>query len=201
MKTTCCIWIFHPAEPGAGRASARKASRKRCGPSLITARARWVPAVKKWIERPLVDKKKFCSARDRIEYLMKNYLVREDLEGQAGIRSRYGTADRQGSLTAPPMRSTASAYRNPKSGAGDSGAVSGRAGLSGISECGLLLVADGAVGRGVCRQPAGIRQGRRNVCGKASANSSTNTAALRRTGRPGFSSRKTMNANAPASRR
>ena len=36
--------------------------------------------LKKWIERPLIDKKKILFRQDRIEYLMQNFMVREDLK-------------------------------------------------------------------------------------------------------------------------
>ena len=36
--------------------------------------------LKKWIERPLVDRKKIAFRQDRIEYLMQNFMVREDLK-------------------------------------------------------------------------------------------------------------------------
>lgn len=62
------------------------------------------------VERPLVDKKKILFRQDRIEYLMKNYLVREDLKDKLNqiydmerliARVAYGS----------PMRSTASVCR------------------------------------------------------------------------------------------
>lgn len=58
--------------------------------------------LKKWIERPLVDKKKILFRQDRIEYLMKNYLVREDLKDKLNqiydmerliARVAYGSAN------------------------------------------------------------------------------------------------------------
>lgn len=36
--------------------------------------------LKKWIERPLVDRKKIMFRQNRIEYLMNNFMVREDLK-------------------------------------------------------------------------------------------------------------------------
>ena len=58
--------------------------------------------LKKWIERPLVDKKKILFRQDRLDYLMKNYLVREDLKDKLNqiydmerliARVAYGSAN------------------------------------------------------------------------------------------------------------
>ncbi len=58
--------------------------------------------LKKWIERPLVDRKKIAFRQDRIEYLMQNFMVREDLKDLLGgiydlerliARVAYGSAN------------------------------------------------------------------------------------------------------------
>ena len=100
--------------------------------------------LKKWIERPLVDKKKILFRQDRIEDLMKNYLVREDLKEQAEPDLSYGTVDCQSGLWPRQCDRLPASAENAEPGAGNPGAVSGCAGFSGMPGRRLLPVADGS---------------------------------------------------------